>query len=240
METHTLLGEDPRRCKLHPADVRPLQLVRERLKRYNFSWRNDRLGGLSRQCLTVGTRARASCIVLDRKQGGQVCDGQSLSSHRGEEVRRRAHGTCGRPPTAGSSPVSLRPPTWASPSGMDALSRRLQAGATRANARSWVRQPNGRGLRRTHPRRRAPWLGDLVIDAWVRSGTLPPPPWTEEDLHSLSGLRGSVTALWPDLLDGAPGGQKFADVANRVGLTTQKVASAIGRDPADGPYLTRR
>ena len=71
-----------------------------------------------------------------------------------------------------------------------------------------------------------------VIDAWVRSGSLAPAPWTEEDLHTMNGLRGSVTAVWSELLDGARTGQKFAVVANRVGLTTQKVASAIGRDPA--------
>jgi hypothetical protein len=70
-----------------------------------------------------------------------------------------------------------------------------------------------------------------VVDAWVRSGTLPPAPWTEQDLHSMNGLRGSVVAVWPELLDGARDGQRFADVANRLGLTTQKVASAIGRDP---------
>jgi len=71
-----------------------------------------------------------------------------------------------------------------------------------------------------------------VIDAWVRSGSLPPAPWTEQDVHRMNGLRGSVAAVWPELLDGARAGQKFGDVANRVGLTTQKVASAIGRDPA--------
>jgi hypothetical protein len=71
-----------------------------------------------------------------------------------------------------------------------------------------------------------------VIDAWVRSGSLAPAPWTEEDLHTMNGLRGSVTAVWSELLDGARTGQKFAVVANRVGLTTQKVASAIGRDAA--------
>jgi hypothetical protein len=71
-----------------------------------------------------------------------------------------------------------------------------------------------------------------VIEAWVRSGSLRPAPWTEEDLHRMNGLRGSVAAVWPELLDGARAGQTFGVVANRVGLTTQKVASAIGRDPA--------
>jgi DNA-binding MarR family transcriptional regulator len=71
-----------------------------------------------------------------------------------------------------------------------------------------------------------------IIDAWVRSGILRPPPWDEEDLRSMNGLRGSVTAVWPELLDGARSGQKFANVANRLGITTQKVASAIWRDPA--------
>lgn len=71
-----------------------------------------------------------------------------------------------------------------------------------------------------------------VIHAWVRSGVLSPAPWTEQDLQTMNGLRGSVAAVWPDLLLGARGGQKFAHVANQLGLTTQKVASAIGRDPA--------
>ena len=71
-----------------------------------------------------------------------------------------------------------------------------------------------------------------VIDAWVRSGTLPLPPWSEEDLRSMEGLRGSVTAVWPELLEGARSGHKFAPVTNRLGLTTQKVAAAISRDPA--------
>lgn len=70
-----------------------------------------------------------------------------------------------------------------------------------------------------------------VIEAGVRSGTLPPPPWSEHDLQGMKGLRGSVAAVWPELLDRARQGQKFVNVANRVGLTTQKVASAIGRDP---------
>lgn len=48
----------------------------------------------------------------------------------------------------------------------------------------------------------------------------------------MKGVGGSVAAVWPELLDGARRGQKFVTVANRVGLTTQKIASAIGRDPA--------
>ena len=70
-----------------------------------------------------------------------------------------------------------------------------------------------------------------VIEAWVRSGSLPAPPWTEDHLHTMAGLRGSVAAVWPDLLDGARAGHKFASMTNRLGLTTQKVASAIWRDP---------
>jgi len=70
-----------------------------------------------------------------------------------------------------------------------------------------------------------------LIDAWVRSGTLPPPPWSEEHLATMNGLRGSVVAVWPELIDGARAGQKFAVLANRLGVTTQKVASAISRDP---------
>jgi hypothetical protein len=70
-----------------------------------------------------------------------------------------------------------------------------------------------------------------VIEAWMRSGSLPVPPWTEDHLATMNGLRGSVAAVWPDLLDGARAGRKFASVTNRVGLTTQKVASAIWRDP---------
>jgi hypothetical protein len=71
-----------------------------------------------------------------------------------------------------------------------------------------------------------------VIEAGVRSGTLPPPPWSEHDLQGMKGVGGSVAAVWPELIDGARQGQKFVTVANRVGLTTQKIASAIGRDPA--------
>ena len=71
-----------------------------------------------------------------------------------------------------------------------------------------------------------------VIEAGVRSGSLPPPPWSEHDLKEMVGLGGSVGAVWPELLDGARRGQKFVTVANRVGLTTQKIAAAIGRDPA--------
>lgn len=47
----------------------------------------------------------------------------------------------------------------------------------------------------------------------------------------MSRLRGSVTAIWPELLDGARAGDKFSSVTTRLGLTTQKVASAISRDP---------
>ena len=71
-----------------------------------------------------------------------------------------------------------------------------------------------------------------VIDAWVRSGTLRHPPWSEEDLRSMDWLRGSVTAVWQELLEGARSGGKFARVTNHLGLTTQKVAAAISRDPA--------
>jgi DNA-binding MarR family transcriptional regulator len=70
-----------------------------------------------------------------------------------------------------------------------------------------------------------------VIEAWVRSRSLPPPPWTEEHLSTMTGLRGSVAAVWPVLLEGARSNRQFSDVANSVGLTTQKVASAISRDP---------
>lgn len=70
-----------------------------------------------------------------------------------------------------------------------------------------------------------------VIDAWVRIGALPPSPWSEDDLRTMIGLRGSVTAVWPELLAGARRGEKFADLSRRLGITTQKVASAIGRDP---------
>jgi hypothetical protein len=66
-----------------------------------------------------------------------------------------------------------------------------------------------------------------IVDAWVRSGTLPHPPWSEEDLRSMERLRGSVTAVWPELLEGARSGSKFARVTNHLGLTTQKVAAAI-------------
>lgn len=70
-----------------------------------------------------------------------------------------------------------------------------------------------------------------LVEAWVRSGTLPPPPWSEEHLATMSRLRGSVVAVWPELIDGARAGLKFAVLANRLGLTTQRVAAAIGRDP---------
>lgn len=71
-----------------------------------------------------------------------------------------------------------------------------------------------------------------VIDAWLRSGTLPPPPWSEEDLRGMSHLPRSVIAVWPDLLEGARSGRKFADVAKHLGVTTQKVAATISRDSA--------
>jgi len=71
-----------------------------------------------------------------------------------------------------------------------------------------------------------------IIDAWVRSGSLPSPPWNEDDLRSMNGLRGSVAAVWPELLEGARSGYKFASLTKRLGLTTQKVAAAIWRDPA--------
>ena len=71
-----------------------------------------------------------------------------------------------------------------------------------------------------------------IVDAWVRSGTLSHPPWSEEDLRSMERLRGSVTAVWPELLKGARSGSKFARVTNHLGLTTQKVAAAISRDAA--------
>gem|GEM_PF-2594129 len=70
-----------------------------------------------------------------------------------------------------------------------------------------------------------------IIEAWVRSGSLPAPPWTEDDLHMMNGLRGSIAAFWPDVLDGARAGGKFTTVTKRLGLSTQKVASAIWRDP---------
>jgi hypothetical protein len=66
----------------------------------------------------------------------------------------------------------------------------------------------------------------------VSSGTLQPSPWTEEDLRSMNALRGSVAAVWPELLQGARSGEKFADLASRLGITTQKVASVIARDPS--------
>jgi len=70
-----------------------------------------------------------------------------------------------------------------------------------------------------------------VVEAWVCSGSLPAPPWTEDQLYGMSRLRGSVTAVWPELLDGARAGGKFSRVTTRLGLTTQRVASAIWRDP---------
>lgn len=71
-----------------------------------------------------------------------------------------------------------------------------------------------------------------IIEAWVRSGALQPPPWTETDLASMNRLAGSVAAVWSDLLVGARDGHKFADVASRLGITTQKVAFAISREAA--------
>jgi len=47
----------------------------------------------------------------------------------------------------------------------------------------------------------------------------------------MSRLRGSVTAVWPELIDRARVGDKFSSVTTRLGLTTQRVASAIRRDP---------
>lgn len=70
-----------------------------------------------------------------------------------------------------------------------------------------------------------------VVDAWIRSGSLPAPPWTEDQLCGMGRLRGSVTAVWPELLNGARAGNKFSNVTARLGLTTQRVASAISRDP---------
>ena len=70
-----------------------------------------------------------------------------------------------------------------------------------------------------------------VIEAWVRSGSLTAPPWTEDDLDAMRRLRGSVIAVWPQLLAGAKAGSKFSMVTAGLGLTTQRVASAIGRDP---------
>jgi hypothetical protein len=71
-----------------------------------------------------------------------------------------------------------------------------------------------------------------VVQAWVNSNTLRPPPWTEEDLRGMAKLPGSVAAVWPELLQGARTGHRFADTTKRLGITTQKVASAITRDPA--------
>jgi len=70
-----------------------------------------------------------------------------------------------------------------------------------------------------------------VVEMWVRSGSLPAPPWTQDQLDGMSRLRGSVTAVWPGLIDGARAGDKFSSVTTRLGLTTQRVASAISRDP---------
>jgi hypothetical protein len=70
-----------------------------------------------------------------------------------------------------------------------------------------------------------------VIEAWVRSGSLSAPPWTEDNLDEMRRLRGSVRAVWPELLDGARAGDKFSNLTTGLGLTTQKVASAIWRDP---------
>jgi hypothetical protein len=70
-----------------------------------------------------------------------------------------------------------------------------------------------------------------VIEAWVRSGSVSAPPWTEADLEAMRRLKGSVIAVWPQLLAGARAGGKFSIVTATLGLTTQRVASAIGRDP---------
>jgi hypothetical protein len=70
-----------------------------------------------------------------------------------------------------------------------------------------------------------------VMEAWVRSGSVSAPPWTEDDLDAMRLLKGSVIAVWPQLLAGARAGGKFSIVAAALGLTTQRVASAIGRDP---------
>jgi hypothetical protein len=70
-----------------------------------------------------------------------------------------------------------------------------------------------------------------VIEAWVRSGSVSAPPWTEDDLDAMRRLRGSVIAVWPQLLAGARAGGKFSFVTAALGLTTQRVASAIWRDP---------
>jgi len=70
-----------------------------------------------------------------------------------------------------------------------------------------------------------------VIEAWVRSGSVSAPPWTEDDLDAMRRIRGSVVAVWPELLAGARAGGKFSTVTAGLGLTTQRVASAIWRDP---------
>ena len=70
-----------------------------------------------------------------------------------------------------------------------------------------------------------------VIEAWARSGSVSPPPWTEDDLDAMRRLRGSVIAVWPQLLAGARAGGKFSNVTAALGLTTQRVASAMWRDP---------
>jgi hypothetical protein len=70
-----------------------------------------------------------------------------------------------------------------------------------------------------------------VIEAWVRSGSISAPPWTEDNLEAMRRLRGSVIAVWPELLSGARAGYKFSAVTTGLGLTTQRVASAIWRDP---------
>ncbi len=70
-----------------------------------------------------------------------------------------------------------------------------------------------------------------VVGAWVRSGSVSAPPWTEDNLEAMRGLRGSVIAVWPELLAGARAGGKFSLVTAGLGITTQRVASAIGRDP---------
>jgi hypothetical protein len=66
-----------------------------------------------------------------------------------------------------------------------------------------------------------------IIEAWVRSGSLTAPPWTEDYLDAIRRLRGSVIAVWPLLLAGARAGGKFSMVTAGLGLTTQRVASAI-------------
>jgi hypothetical protein len=42
---------------------------------------------------------------------------------------------------------------------------------------------------------------------------------------------GLVLHCGPEVLQGARSGGKFSQVVRRLGLTTQRVASAIGRDP---------